>query len=60
VLGEAAPRWLDDRAVAARLVRPDGDVRVVGDWPEAAAPRLTVDAERPPTDRRDAVTEMAS
>jgi len=33
VLGDAAPAWLQDRGVTARLVTPEGDVRRTGDWP---------------------------
>jgi FAD:protein FMN transferase len=33
VLGAAAPAWLDQRAVTARLVSHDGRVRVLGGWP---------------------------
>ena len=33
VLGGAAPAWLDERRLPARLVRADGDVVVVGGWP---------------------------
>ena len=34
VLGAAAPAWLEANGVAARLVAADGQVRVVGGWPE--------------------------
>ena len=37
VLGEAAPDWLADRGVSARLVHSDGSVLHVGDWPAAEA-----------------------
>jgi FAD:protein FMN transferase len=33
VLGDHAPRWLDDNGYSARLVRRDGDVVVTGGWP---------------------------
>jgi thiamine biosynthesis lipoprotein len=33
VKGESAPDWLDGLGLAARLVRPDGEVVVVGAWP---------------------------
>ena len=33
VLGEAAPEWLKDRGLPARLVRVDGRVLRVGGWP---------------------------
>ena len=33
VLGEDAPRWLDNAGVAARLVRPDSGVVLTGGWP---------------------------
>jgi thiamine biosynthesis lipoprotein len=33
VLGDAAPAWLADRQLPARLARVDGDVVVVGGWP---------------------------
>lgn len=33
VLGAAAPRWLADRHVTARLVARDGRVQTVGTWP---------------------------
>ena len=35
VLGEDAPRWLRERGISARLVRPDGRVMVTGAWPAA-------------------------
>ncbi|MGD9957982.1 FAD:protein FMN transferase [Nocardioides sp.] len=41
VLGEAAPRWLDDRGISARLVSSDGDITLVGDWPEDATTTLS-------------------
>ncbi len=34
VLGEAAPAWLEDRGLPARLARPDGTVVRVTGWPE--------------------------
>ncbi|MCB0895940.1 MAG: FAD:protein FMN transferase [Nocardioides sp.] len=34
VLGDAAPAWLAERGVAARLVTADGRVRTTGGWPE--------------------------
>ncbi|HET9074023.1 MAG TPA: FAD:protein FMN transferase [Solirubrobacteraceae bacterium] len=36
VLAEAAPTWLEDRGLAARLVAVDGQVTHVGGWPEGA------------------------
>ncbi len=33
VLGDAAPGWLEDRQLPARLVRADGDVVYTGGWP---------------------------
>jgi thiamine biosynthesis lipoprotein len=33
VMGEGAPAWLDRLGLAARLVRPSGDVVHVGAWP---------------------------
>jgi thiamine biosynthesis lipoprotein len=37
VLGDDAPAWLDERRLPARLVRLDGSVACVGDWPAEAA-----------------------
>ena len=37
VLGAAAPAWLTDRGLPARLVAQDGSVTVLGGWPGAAA-----------------------
>lgn len=37
VLGAAAPAWLADRGLPARLVAQDGAVTVLGGWPEAVA-----------------------
>lgn len=37
VLGEAAPAWLAERRLSARLVRSDGRVVTVGGWPEEEA-----------------------
>ena len=37
VLGDAAPSWLADRSLPARLARADGEVVVVGGWPVEAA-----------------------
>ena len=34
VLGEAAPEWLDERQLPARLTRHDGLVLHVAGWPE--------------------------
>jgi thiamine biosynthesis lipoprotein len=34
VLGAAAPEWLTERGLPARLVARDGSVTVVGGWPE--------------------------
>jgi thiamine biosynthesis lipoprotein len=34
VLGSAAPAWLTERVLPARLVARDGSVTVVGGWPE--------------------------
>jgi thiamine biosynthesis lipoprotein len=36
VLGEAAPAWLEEHEVTARLVTPQGDVRRTGGWPADA------------------------
>jgi FAD:protein FMN transferase len=36
VLGDAAPAWLEERRVTARLVTPDRGVRRIGDWPADA------------------------
>ncbi|MEU4418879.1 FAD:protein FMN transferase [Nocardia salmonicida] len=36
VLGEAAPAWLAERQVTARLVARDGTVHLVGGWPAQA------------------------
>jgi len=33
VLGPAAPRWLTDRALPARLVADDGAIALVAGWP---------------------------
>ena len=38
VLGEAAPAWLDQRAVTARLVARDGAVTRLGMWPRPTKP----------------------
>ena len=35
VLGAAAPAWLTERGLPARLVAHDGSITVVGGWPEA-------------------------
>jgi hypothetical protein len=35
-MGEAAPRWLADLTLPARLVRLSGEVVTVGGWPEAS------------------------
>jgi thiamine biosynthesis lipoprotein len=37
VLGAAAPGWLTERGLAARLVGGDGSVCTLGQWPEPAA-----------------------
>ncbi len=37
VLGDAAPSWLDERRLPARLARVDGEVVVVGGWPAEQA-----------------------
>lgn len=37
VAGEDAPRWLGERGFSARLVRDDGTVVRVGDWPAEPA-----------------------
>jgi FAD:protein FMN transferase len=34
VLGAAAPRWLEGRGLPARLVATDGEVLVLGGWPD--------------------------
>ena len=33
ILGDAAPAWLEERGLAARLVRADGLVLRTGGWP---------------------------
>jgi FAD:protein FMN transferase len=33
IRGERSPEWLSEIGLAARLVRPDGSVKVVGGWP---------------------------
>jgi FAD:protein FMN transferase len=38
VLGDAAPAWLADRCLPARLVAHSGDVVTVAGWPDDAAP----------------------
>ena len=38
VLGVAAPAWLETRGIAARLLRPDGDVVCTSHWPRAKEP----------------------
>jgi thiamine biosynthesis lipoprotein len=45
VLGAAAPAWLAERGLPARLVARDGTVTVVGGWPEGGTPE-------PPTPAR--------
>jgi thiamine biosynthesis lipoprotein len=37
ILGDAAPAWLQERGLAARLVRTDGSVLYVGGWPAETA-----------------------
>jgi thiamine biosynthesis lipoprotein ApbE len=37
ILGDAAPAWLEERGLAARLVRTDGSVLRVGNWPAEVA-----------------------
>jgi len=37
VLGAAAPEWLSERGLAARLVGPDGRVQTTAAWPRTAA-----------------------
>lgn len=37
VLGDDAPTWLGLRSLSARLVRHDGSVVFVGDWPRTEA-----------------------
>ena len=39
LLGDAAPSWLEERNLPARLVDPAGGVTVVGGWPEDAPSR---------------------
>jgi thiamine biosynthesis lipoprotein len=39
ILGAAAPGWLGDRDLPARLVRPDGSILTIGSWPEDAGLR---------------------
>ena len=36
LLGDAAPRWLEQRNLPARLVDPAGEVTVIGGWPQDA------------------------
>ncbi|HWF54409.1 MAG TPA: FAD:protein FMN transferase [Solirubrobacteraceae bacterium] len=38
VLGHGASGWLNERGLAARLVGRDGDVHVLGGWPEDQCP----------------------
>ncbi len=38
VLGAAAPAWLEERGLPARLVGRDGGVTLVGGWPEGGTP----------------------
>ncbi len=46
VLGAEAPHWLGRHGVHARLVRADGSVRLVGDWPapDPTLPPTTLEA----------------
>ncbi|MHA6758020.1 FAD:protein FMN transferase [Streptacidiphilus sp. PAMC 29251] len=44
LLGERAPRWLQERSLPARLVRSDGSVVSTGGWP--ADPIVPVSVER--------------
>jgi thiamine biosynthesis lipoprotein len=37
ILGDAAPGWLEERGLAARLVRTDGSVQRIGRWPAETA-----------------------
>jgi thiamine biosynthesis lipoprotein ApbE len=37
IMGDAAPAWLQERGLAARLVRTDGSVLRIGGWPMEAA-----------------------
>jgi thiamine biosynthesis lipoprotein len=37
ILGDAAPAWLEERGLAARLVRTDGSVLRTGAWPAETA-----------------------
>jgi thiamine biosynthesis lipoprotein len=37
ILGDAAPAWLEERGLAARLVRTDGSVLRTGGWPAETA-----------------------
>jgi thiamine biosynthesis lipoprotein len=37
ILGDAAPAWLEERGLSARLVRSDGSVLRVGGWPAEMA-----------------------
>jgi len=37
ILGDGAPAWLQARGLAARLVRTDGSILRVGDWPAETA-----------------------
>jgi thiamine biosynthesis lipoprotein len=38
ILGDAAPGWLEERGLAARLVRTDGSVLRTGGWPAETPP----------------------
>jgi thiamine biosynthesis lipoprotein len=52
VLGEEAPRWLEEQRLPARLVARDGRVLVLGGWPseKAAAKRKQGGHRRPSAD----------
>lgn len=43
VMGERAPGWLAGQGLPARLVRTDGAVETVADWPDDTAPGNGVD-----------------
>ena len=49
VMGDAAPDWLRDNGLPARLVANNGDVTRLGGWPE---PDETVASPAPSSDRK--------
>jgi FAD:protein FMN transferase len=46
ICGEAAPHWLGDRDIPARLVRRDGRVVLTGSWPAIDGGHLPIPARR--------------